>query len=281
MPEPPARPVPRRAVLNAVGHQRGGHCPQAFVDDHERMCSTPLGIKEAGMGSTRGSNRQMCSTPLGIKEAGMAGLRSARRWPAVLNAVGHQRGGHSQALAADFDGCIVCSTPLGIKEAGIPCGRQPRPASSGAQRRWASKRRAYRANFRSRHAISVLNAVGHQRGGHPGRLGGMLPCTVLNAVGHQRGGHFGRPLLRPPWHCAQRRWASKRRASQTPPRYGLPVLCSTPLGIKEAGIATSGRGYGENVLNAVGHQRGGHSGLIAELARRLSAQRRWASKRRA
>jgi len=112
----------------------------------------------------------VCSTPVGIEEAGMAANLGALIGPMlVLNARGHRRGGHSSIFTSTVK-IAMCSTPVGIEEAGM-IWKSPWTCKSppGAQRPWASKRRAYRGPLLICSAKKpVLNARGHRRGGHNG-----------------------------------------------------------------------------------------------------------------
>ena len=109
------------------------------------MCSTPLGIEEAGTSAigldawlfsraqrlwaskkralwvpTGSAPNHWCSTPLGIEEAGTAAVT---RYVALNQ---------------------MCSTPLGIEEAGTSWAAAPFGCGQCAQRLWASKKRARR-----------------------------------------------------------------------------------------------------------------------------------------
>ena len=281
---------PKRRVLNAFRHHRGGH---------KNPVQLPFQLDQGVLNAFR-HHRGGHSTP---------GTRWARA-DAVLNAFRHHRGGHDRFRTWSGEP-RECSTPFGITEVGIAglAGLDPgvevlnafrhhrgghgRTRTSGSRLRW------------------VLNAFRHHRGGHR-----MKPFTgdrlyaVLNAFRHHRGGHSGAVLsakslmkcstpfgitevgidialiLRPRRTRAQRLSASQRWASALWALSGAGTVCSTPFGITEVGIiGRSPRSPRKApVLNAFRHHRGGHTAQVTrealkrwQGAQRLSASQRWAS----
>ncbi len=86
-------------MLNALRHQRFGHDQDWILAAIIVPCSTPYGIRGLGTDVNRRDRhrRDRCSTPYGIRGLGTqrTGVRPTRLEQKVLNALRHQRFGHS------------------------------------------------------------------------------------------------------------------------------------------------------------------------------------------
>jgi len=226
------------------------------------MCSTPFGITEVGIGSYPKARRRWrvlnafrhhrgghkIASTARMSDSRAQRLSASQRWASrlartsgllrhVLNAFRHHRGGHIPS-PDDDPGDVECSTPFGITEVGI----------------WLTMLLAYLSR--------VLNAFRHHRGGH---LAGGWPCLLSHWCSTPFGiTEVGIIALMPQGsneECAQRlsasqRWASAlvaraacssgvlnafrhHRGGHKRARVGSSVLmlCSTPFGITEVGIA--------------------------------------------